>query len=146
MDKNKVKEFKANEKKEAKGGKEKKEAKGAKKNERRMSGSQKPSEGVIPVASTSPKIGGSNPDAENTAFTLRQSQGLNIGEPKNMCCYIVDIKTGVLIIAVITIIIGVGGLINAINTLFWYGDGGPDGGGRGDGLIYGIVSIIILIP
>ena len=87
-----------------------------------MSGSQQPPEGTIPIASGSPKVGGGN-NVENTAFTLRQSQGLNIGEQKNMCCYIIDIKTGMLVIAIVTIIIGVGGLIDAINTLFWYGDG-----------------------
>lgn len=106
-----------------------------------MSGSQQPPEGTIPVASTSPKAGGGGNNVENTAFTLRQSQGLNIGEQKNMCCYIIDIKTGMLVIAIVTIIIGVGGLIDAINTLFWDGGGGFD-----DGPLYGIVCCVLLIP
>ena len=58
-----------------------------------------------------------------------------------MCCFIIDIKTGMLLIACITIIIGVGGLIDAVNTLFWVGGGGFD-----DGPIYGIVSCVFLIP
>jgi len=62
-----------------------------------------------------------------------------------MCCFIIELKTGMIIIAVITIIVAIGGLIDAINTLFWYGGDGNNGG-YDNGPLYGIVCCLFLIP
>ena len=58
-----------------------------------------------------------------------------------MCCFIVDLKTGMLIIAIITIIVAVGGLLDTMNILFFYGGGDVNGDPT-----YGIVSCVFLIP
>jgi hypothetical protein len=60
-----------------------------------------------------------------------------------MCCFIIDIKTGMLIIAIITILIGIGGLIDAVNSFLWVGGGRhPDD----QSPLFGIISLVFLIP